>query len=239
MSLDLARMSSNAVLARLPPRDAAVLAAHLHSETLTLGSVLQEPGRPIETVYFPSSGVVSIVADVDDAEVVEVATVGHEGMVGLSLFLGAPAPTERALVQVGGDAMAMDAEAFMRSSEAIDGPLHAALRRFSQTMFTQLARNSACNRVHPVPQRAARWLLMTGDRMRSATFDLTQEFLAQMLAVRRATVSQVAQTLARDGCISYTRGTITILDSERLHTRACSCYDIIRAASFTHLHTTA
>ncbi|NMR20105.1 Crp/Fnr family transcriptional regulator [Cellulomonas fimi] len=233
MSPGLDQTQRNAILASLPANDATTLATHLREEPLTLGTVLHEPNTPVHTVYFPLTGVVSIVTDVEDDDVVEVATVGHEGMVGLSLFLGADAPTERALVQVSGHALAMSTEDFLRCSETIDGPLNEALRRFSQTMFTQLARNSACNRIHPALQRAARWLLMTSDRMHSPTFDLTQEFLAQMLAVRRASVSQIAQTLAKDACITYTRGTITITDRDRLHGHACNCYDVIRAGSPT------
>ncbi|GAA2719231.1 Crp/Fnr family transcriptional regulator [Cellulomonas aerilata] len=235
MSDILALTSRNAVLGGIAPPDLEVLVAELRHESLELGRVLHEPGRPVDAVYFPLVGVVSLVAEVDEDDVVEVGTVGHEGMVGLSLFFGAESTTERAVVQVAGEALSVSAEGFHRCSQAIDGPLHAALRRFSQSMFTQLARNSACNRVHPVQQRAARWLLMTSDRMLSPSFELTQGFLAQMLAVRRATVNQVARALAEDGCITYVRGFITILDRDRLHSHACSCYDIIRASTSCHV----
>ncbi len=109
----------------------------------------------------------------------------------------------------------------------LDGPLQNVMRRYTHVMFTQLARNAACNSVHPVRQRAARWLLMTADGMDNDTFDLTKEFLAQMLAVRRPTVNEVAQALAQDGSITYTRGVVTILDRDRLRTTACDCYDVL------------
>jgi CRP-like cAMP-binding protein len=105
------------------------------------------------------------------------------------------------------------------------------LRRSAQAVFTQVARNAACNRVHSVRQRAARWLLMTADRMDSPRFELTQHFLAQMLAVRRTSVSEVAQSLSRDGCITYSRGVITIVDRPRLESHACNCYQVIRRAT--------
>jgi CRP-like cAMP-binding protein len=182
-------------------------------------------------VHFPTVGVVSIVAELDDGGLVEAATVGYEGMVGISVFLGAGAPTERAVVQVSGRALAMSTEDFRQQIEEVDGPLQVMLRRYTQALFTQLTRNAACNRAHSVRRRAARWLLMTADRMGGPSFELTQEFLAQMLSVRRASVSEVAQALAEDGCITYTRGNITILDRPRLQANACECYDVIRRAT--------
>jgi CRP-like cAMP-binding protein len=165
--------------------------------------------------------------------VVEAATIGREGMTGVSVFLGAETPTERSLVQVAGRALTMSAEALQQHIADVDGPLTARLRLVAQAMFTQLARNAACNRVHPVRRRAARWLLMTADRMDNPDFELTQHFLAQMLAVRRTSVSEVAQSLAEDGCISYTRGAITVTDRARLQAHACDCYEVIRQATET------
>ena len=220
----------NAVLDGLTDDQLAVLLPDLEHVALPLGRVLHKPGRPVDAVYFPLTGVVSIVAELDGDEIVEAATVGREGMAGLSVFLGADSPTERAFVQVAGEALRMSTARFAHAVEAVDGPLTLRLRRYTQAMFTQLARNAACNRVHPVAQRAARWLLSTADRMGSPTFELTQEFLGQMLAVRRQSVSDTARVLADDGCLTYTRGTVTILDRDKLHARACDCYDVIRRA---------
>ncbi|MGY1884863.1 Crp/Fnr family transcriptional regulator [Blastococcus sp. SYSU DS0753] len=233
MATDPAAARRNAVLGGMDEQALAPLLPDLHQTPLTLGQVLHEPGEPVTAVYFPLVGVVSVVADVGDDELVETATIGQEGMVGLSAFLGADggAPTERALVQVAGDALTMSAEDLHRHTADVDGPLAARLRRVTQAMFTQLARNAACNRVHTVRQRAARWLLMTADRMDRPTFELTQHFLAQMLAVRRTSVSEAARSLAEDGCITYTRGAITIVDRPRLRAHACDCYGAIRRAT--------
>jgi CRP-like cAMP-binding protein len=222
----------NAVLDGLADGDLATLLPDLTPVDLDLGDVLHEPGQPIQVVYFPIVGVVSVVADLGAADqVVETATIGRESIVGLSVFLGAETPTERSLVQVAGQALSMSADGFRAHVADVDGALTAMLRRSAQALFTQVSRNAACNRVHTVRQRAARWLLMTADRMGAPNFDLTQHFLAQMLAVRRTSVSDVAQSLADDGAITYTRGSITITDRERLRSHACDCYDVIREAT--------
>ena len=231
MAIDPTTARRNAVLGGLEEQCLAALLPDLHEVHLPLGRVLHELGEPIEAVYFPLLGVVSVLADLDADQVVETATVGSEGMVGISVFLGADIPTERSLVQVAGRALTMGVEDLRRHLADDDGSLAARLARSAQAMFTQLARNAACNRVHTARQRAARWLLMTADRMDSTSFDLTQHFLAQMLAVRRTSVSEVAQALAEDGCITYTRGAITITDRPRLQTHACNCYEAIRRAT--------
>ncbi|MEU7257444.1 Crp/Fnr family transcriptional regulator [Streptomyces rimosus] len=217
----------NRLLAALPEAERGRLEPHLESVELNSGDVLYRSGEPIDAVWFPVLGVISIVAELD-GPAVEVATVGDEGMVGLSVFLGVGSPTERAVCQVPGRGLRMDADRFRHEIAVLDGRLQQILQRFTQAMFTQLARNAACNRSHRTRQRCARWLLMTGDRMHSDRFPLTQRFLAQMLAVRRSSVSEVAGALAEDGCISYSRGIITLLDRERLEANACGCYRVIR-----------
>ncbi|GCD42374.1 Crp/Fnr family transcriptional regulator [Streptomyces paromomycinus] len=219
----------NRILAALPEAEQRRLQAHLEPVELSTGDLLYRPGGRIETVWFPLTGVCSILAELD-GPAVEVATVGDEGMVGLPVFLGVGSPTERAVCQVAGFGLRMDADRFRHEIAVLDGKLQQMLQRFTQSMFTQLARNAGCNRSHRTRQRCARWLLMTADRMHSNEFDLTQKFLAQMLAVRRSSVSEVAGALAEDGCISYRRGTITILDRARLEANACSCYRVIREA---------
>jgi CRP-like cAMP-binding protein len=221
----------NAILGGLGELALATLLPDLRELPLLSGQVLHEPGREAAEVYFPLLGVVSVVADLGDDQIVETATVGREGMVGVSVYLGSGVPTERSLVQVPGRALSMTAEDFREHLADVDGPLTEMLRRSVQALFTQVSRNAACNRVHTVRQRAARWLLMTADRMDSPTFELTQHFLAQMLAVRRTSVSDVARSLAEDGCLTYTRGIITIVDRPRLQAHACNCYDVIRRAT--------
>jgi CRP-like cAMP-binding protein len=235
MVIDLGTARRNSVLAGLRDGVLSTLLPDLTETPLPLGEVLQEPGQPVGEVYFPLLGVVSVLAVLGEDEVVETATIGREGVVGISVFLGADAPTERALVQVAGRALCMTAEDLGEHLVDVDGPLTAMLRRSAQALFTQVSRNAACNRVHTARQRAARWLLATADRMDSPSFELTQHFLAQMLAVRRTSVSEVARSLAEDGCITYTRGQITILDQPRLQAHACSCYAAIRRATDTAL----
>jgi CRP-like cAMP-binding protein len=218
----------NRILAALPDRELSQLAEELEPVDLTAGAVLYEPGERITYAYFVLIGVVSLVANLESGQIVEVATIGDEGIVGLPVFLGTSLPSERAAVQIPGSALRISADR-LRNAIAADHPsLQLILQRYTQTVFTQLARNAACNHAHNTRQRCARWLLMSADRMHADTFDLTQEFLAQMLAVRRASVSEVASALAEDGCIRYSRGRITVLDRHRLEANACDCYHVIR-----------
>ncbi|HEY0125792.1 MAG TPA: Crp/Fnr family transcriptional regulator [Blastococcus sp.] len=231
MTTDPHLATTNRVLGGLPPGALAALLPDLSEQPLPLGRVLHEPGRAVREVFFPLVGVVSVVADLGDDEIVETATVGREGIVGISVYLGAATPAERSLVQVAGCALRMDAEVFRTHVADVDGPLTVMLRRSAQALFTQVSRNAACNRVHTARRRAARWLLATADRVDDSCFELTQYFLAQMLAVRRTSVSEVARSLAEDGCITYTRGVITITDRPRLLSHACNCYEVIRRAT--------
>ncbi|MFH9424908.1 Crp/Fnr family transcriptional regulator [Streptomyces sp. NPDC017529] len=220
-------LRGNRILAALPEAERRRLGAHLDAVELGVGDVLYRPGERIDALWFPLVGVVSIVAEMD-GPTVEVATVGDEGMVGLPVFLGSGTPTEQAVCQVPGRGLRMDADRFRHELAVLDGQLQQTLQRFTHSMFTQLARNAGCNRSHRTRQRCARWLLMTADRMHSDRFPLTQKFLAQMLAVRRSSVSEVAGALAEDGCIRYSRGTITVLDRDLLEANACTCYRVIR-----------
>ncbi|SDM11213.1 cAMP-binding domain of CRP or a regulatory subunit of cAMP-dependent protein kinases [Geodermatophilus siccatus] len=227
--LDLARR--NTVLGGLDEGALAALLPDLTETPLPAGQVLHEPGQAVGEVYFPLAGVVSVLADLGDDQTVEIATIGREGVVGISVYLGAAAPSERFLVQVPGRALRMAAQDLRPHLADVDDPLTAMLRRSAQALFTQVSRNAACNRVHTARQRAARWLLTTADRMDSPRFELTQHFLAQMLALRRTSVSEVAQSLAEDGCITYSRGRITLTDRPRLQAHACNCYEAIRRAT--------
>lgn len=235
MAADPGLARCNTVLGGLDEGALATLLPDLRETPLPTGQVLHEPGRAVSDVYFPLVGVVSVLADLGDDQVVETATVGREGIVGISVYLGADAPTERSTVQVPGRALTMTAEDLREHIADVDGPLTTMLRRSAQALFTQVSRNAACNRIHTVRQRAARWLLTTADRMDSPSFELTQHFLAQMLAVRRTSVSEVAQSLAEDGCLTYSRGRMTITDRPRLQSHACNCYQAIRQATDTVL----
>jgi CRP-like cAMP-binding protein len=200
----------------------------LEPTALAQRQVIYEIDEPISYVYFPQSGVLSVVASANNSEAVEVATVGPEGIGGLPAFLGASRSTMRAFAQIPGDALRMPVDRFGAHCEA-NVPLRNMLLKYTQAFITQVAQNSACNRLHPVEERCARWILMTHDRVDSERFPLTHDFLAQMLGVRRATVTVAAGALARAGLIEYTRGDVAVLDRAALQEASCECYAIVEA----------
>lgn len=221
-------LQRNAVLAALPGPELSRLSQDLEVSEAPLRERVYEPGDVISEVYFPLGSVFSMVGMADDRVVVEVATTGREGMVGLPVFLGAASTPHAAFCQVPGPAAKIPAD-HLRRVLADDGGLHAALSRFTQATMVQIAQNVVCNSTHRLAQRAARWLLTTRDRVGRDEFELTQEFLAQMLGVRRPAASGTAHQLQGAGLISYRRGVITITDPPGLDQAACSCYRIVKA----------
>jgi CRP-like cAMP-binding protein len=163
----------------------------------------------------------------EDGRIAEVGTIGNEGMAGLPVFLGAETTPTLAFQQVPGEALRMRVDAF-REEVRNDGALTRVLHRYTQALLTQVAQAAACNRLHSIGQRCACWLLMTQDRVGTDEFELTHEFLGQMLGVRRATVTEVAGTLQEAGLITYSRGKITVLDCQGLEAASCECYQVIR-----------
>jgi CRP-like cAMP-binding protein len=220
--------SLNRLLAALPPEEMEVLRPHLETVPLAFKQMLHEANRPIEYVYFVRRGVVSMLTGMEDGTIIEVAIVGPEGMVGLPIFLDGELMAGSALAQIPGEASRIEARAFRR---AIDHTpmLHRLLSRYTLALLNQLAQNSACNRMHAVEQRLARWLLLTQDRVDGASFPMTQGLMAQMLGVARPTVSIAARILQRAGLVSYVRGTITVTDRPGLEATSCECYGVIRA----------
>ena len=216
----------NHILGALPPEEMKRLEPHLEEMALPYRQDLYHVNEPVEHVYFIHHGVASMTTPMEDGMTVEIATVGPEGMVGIPVFLGADRISSRAFMQVAGEGARMTVAAF-RSVIARCPELNRLLLRYSLGLMNQIGQNAACNRAHPVDERCARWLLMTQDRVRENSFQLTQEFLAQMLGVRRPSVSIAAGMLAKAGLISYTRGRITILDRAGLEAAACECYRII------------
>jgi CRP-like cAMP-binding protein len=217
----------NRLLAALPPEEMEVLRPDLEAVPLTYKHTLYEPNRPIEYVHFPHRGVVSLLTEMEDGTVVEVGTVGPEGMVGLPVFLDASTIAGRAFVQVPGEAARIEAGVFQRTLERTPR-LRRLLSRYTLALVSLLAQNTACNRAHEVERRLARWLLITQDRVHGATFPLTQEFMAQMLGVSRPTVSIAAGILQKAGMISYARGSVTVTDRPGLEAASCECYRVIR-----------
>jgi len=224
---------ANSLLAALPRKECARLIDKLEAVALTYGEVLYEPAEKIEHVYFPNDSVVSLLTLVDRHQALEVGLVGREGMVGIPLALANSNSPVRALVQGTGTALRMKTAPFLKEFRQSPA-LQRALHRYAYALMAQVTQTAACNRFHVIEARLARWLLMTHDRMQTNPFQLTQAFLAHMLGVRRVGVTRAASKLQQNKLISYSRGSITILDRKGLETASCSCYKIIR-----DMHTTA
>jgi CRP-like cAMP-binding protein len=199
----------------------------LERGTIAIKQVVYEANGPITHVYFPTGSVISLVTFMAEGAPVEMATVGREGMVGLPIFLGAGTIPSTAFGQIPGDSLRMETGAFTEKVRR-NSRLVRLLNLYTQALFNQVAQSSACNRVHSIEQRCARWLLQTHDRVGKEDFPLTQEFLAQMLGVRRARVNVGAGMLQDAGFIRYIRGRIEILDRAGLEAASCACYGIIK-----------
>jgi CRP-like cAMP-binding protein len=214
----------NRLLAALPSADYARILPSLTVVPLKLKEILHKPGEPIRVVYFPGGGFCSMLTVLEDGSMVEIATVGREGMVGVSAVLDGTPVTSAAMVQGADDTCyQMNVEAFRREIDR-RGAFHELMAHYAQALFGFVAQSTACNAMHSVEQRLARWLLMAHDRMRSDEFPLTQEFVAMMLGASRPTVTVVAGTLQRAGLIKYRHGRVTIVDREKLEAASCECY---------------
>ena len=214
---------TNYLLAMLPEDERSDVLSHCDEVTLVFGETLAEPGEAYHHVYFPLRGFISLITVMDGKPVLETALVGAEGMLGATLALGVGSAHARAVVQGAGSALRMEASVF--SELLVNSPaLRQMVMHYLHVMIEQLAQTSACTRFHVVESRLARWLLMTRDRAQSDTFDITHQFLASMLGVRRVGVTGAAGDMQRAGLIHYRRGHLRILDQPRLETTACCCY---------------
>jgi CRP-like cAMP-binding protein len=219
----------NKLLAALPSEEYQRLEPQLTLIPLRHRQVLHRAGQPIHAVYFPADGLCSIVMTMEDGRAAEVATVGNEGIVGLPAFLGQETSPGDTIVQIpGAFAYMMPADIFAKEMDRC-GALHGLVTRYSQAFVTYLMHSAACNGLHAADQRCARWLLQSHDRIGRDWFELTQEFLAIMLGVRRATVSVIAQQLQRAGLIVFRRRGVRILDREGLEAITCECYGAIKS----------
>lgn len=225
----------NRLLATLPRNEYKRLLPKLKTVNLVLGEALYEPGDTIKYVYFPNDSIISLISELSENSWLEVGMVGNEGMAGLAVFMGVNSSSTRALVQGAGTAMRMSSAALRTEASRI-GSLHHLLHRYSHSLLTQVSQSSACNRFHLVNVRLARWLLMTNDRLGVAEFPLTQEFLSNMLGVRREGVSKAAGALQAAKLIRYSRGVITVLDRRGLEAKCCDCYEIIKAETDAYLN---
>jgi CRP-like cAMP-binding protein len=216
----------NRLLQQLDRQDAAALQSALQHIKLEYGKVLYQAGQPIEFVYFPLAGVISMVKTMSDGSAAEVATIGNEGMAGSPVLIRSRAGGTSVHVEVPGEALPMPARAF-RETAGRSPPLQKLIQRFGFALFNQVTQVAACNHFHDVEQRTARWLLMVQDRMPSDSFPLTHEVLSLMLGVRRSSVTVAAGRLSHAGLIEYRRGQISITDRAGLEKRSCECYRAI------------
>ena len=214
---------SNHLIDLLPRNDRLRFIGACENIELPLEQVLCEPGKPTKYVYFPTDGFISLIAVVKGSPGVEVGMVGREGMLGVQLALGVATAPLHALVQGTGTAWRIGTRAFkaeLAASPALQNELH----RYLYVLMAQLAESTACVRFHQIGPRLARWLLMSQDRSRASSFEVTQEFLAYMLGVRRVGITAAAGALQRNGLIAYSRGKLTVLDRKGLEQAACGCY---------------
>lgn len=228
--VDLPRevQSENKILAALPREEFEALKDKLKPVRLKLGDSVYLPEQKIDYVYFVARGIVSLLAALENGATVEAGVIGPEGMAGIAAILGADSTPNQALVQGEGHALRMSTND-IRAEFRKGGKLRDYLLRYTHTLFTQVAQTAACNRLHSIEQRLARWLLLTQDRVASPEFTLTQDFLSRMLGVRRAGVSVAANTLKQAGLIDYRRGTMVVLDRAGLEKYSCECYRIVRS----------
>jgi CRP-like cAMP-binding protein len=218
--------SRNRILSALPASERQQVFEVVRNVTLPIKTVLFEPGAPIDAVHFPIDGVISLVTPLADGAIVEVATIGNEGIVGVPL-VPLSGLAVRAISQVAGHCLRMDATAFLEWADRSPA-FNALVESYTQALFGQISQAAACNRLHSSEERLSRWLLMSHDRVGSDEFMITQEFLGQMLAARRSTVSVSAGILQRAGLIRYVRGHVMILDRAGLEAVSCECYTVIK-----------
>jgi len=199
----------------------------LEEVDMPLGQVLYESGRPLAHVYFPLDSIVSLLYVMEDGSSAEIAVVGYEGLVGVSLFMGGETTPSRAVVQSAGRGLRLQAQALKNEFNRA-GPVLHLLLRYTQALITQMAQTAACNRHHSLDQQLCRWLLLSLDRLQGNELRMTQELIANMLGVRREGVTEAALGLQSAGLIRYKRGHITVLDRPGLELRTCECYAVVK-----------
>jgi len=217
----------NQLLASLPEAEWERWLPQLEAVDLPLGQVLYESGNVLEHVYFPTTAIVSLLYVMEDGASAEIAVVGNEGLVGISLFMGGGSTPSRAVVQSAGQGFRLKALA-MKEEFDRGGPVMHVLLRYTQALLTQMAQTAVCNRHHSLDQQLCRWLLLSLDRLEGNELVMTQELIANMLGVRRGGVTEGALKLQEAGIIRYARGRITVLDRQGLEKRTCECYAVVK-----------
>ena len=217
----------NLLLNALPSADFERIATHLEPIPMKLGEVLYESGDKLRHVYFPTTCIMSLLYVMEDGDSAEIAVVGNEGILGISLFMGGDTTPSRAVVQSAGHAYRLRSELLKSEFERF-GPTMHLLLRYTQALITQMSQTAVCNRHHSVDQQLCRWLLLSLDRLQSNELSMTQELIANMLGVRREGVTEAAGKLQDAGLIRYTRGRITVLDRPGIEARSCECYQVVK-----------
>ena len=217
----------NLLLAALPPGEFQRWAPMLELIDMPLGQVLYESGLTLSHMYFPLDSIVSLLYVMENGSSAEIAVVGNEGLVGVSLFMGGDTTPSRAVVQSGGRGFRLEANA-MKNEFNRAGPVLHLLLRYTQALITQMAQTAVCNRHHTLDQQLCRWLLLSLDRLKGSELVMTQELIANMLGVRREGVTESALKLQSSGLIRYSRGRIKVLDRGGLEQRTCECYAVVK-----------
>ena len=219
--------NQNHLLAALPTAEFERIAPHLELIAMPLGEVLYESSGQLQHVYFPTTAIVSMHYVMENGASSEIAGVGNEGVLGISLFMGGNTTPSRAIVQTAGHGYRLQARLLMEEFNR-GGVLQHLLLRYTQALMTQVSQTAVCNRHHAVEQQLCRWLLLTLDRLPSNELTMTQELIASMLGVRREGITEAAGRLQQAGCIRYRRGHITVLDRSGLEARVCECYAVVK-----------
>lgn len=217
----------NHLLAALGDDEYERLQPHLELVSMPLGEALYESGELLRHVYFPTTSIVSLLYVMQDGASAEIAVVGNEGILGISLFMGGETTPSRAIVQSAGHGYRLKSR-YLKEEFHRAGPVMYLLLRYTQALITQMAQTAVCNRHHSIEQQLCRWLLLSLDRLSTFELSMTQELIANMLGVRREGVTEAAGNLQRDGVIRYSRGRITVLDRERLEQNVCECYAVVK-----------
>ena len=224
----LASPQQNHLLAALSAAEFDPLVAHLQLVPMQLGEILYDPGEQLQYAYFPTTSIVSLHYVIESGASAEIAGVGNEGVVGISLFMGGDTTPSSAVVQTAGHAYRLPRQV-LKSEFERGGPLQRLLLRYTQALITQMAQTAVCNRHHSIEQQLCRWLLVTLDRVPSGQLVMTQELVASMLGVRREGITEAAGRLQQAGVIRYRRGHIAVLDRTGLEQRSCECYGVVKA----------
>jgi CRP-like cAMP-binding protein len=227
VNAELPNRKSNQLLAALPEAEWLRWAPRLELIDMPLGQVLYESGNALSHVYFPITSIVSLLYVLEDGASAEIAVVGNEGIVGISLFMGGETTPSRAVVQSAGLGLRLKAQ-MIKDEFNCNGPVLHLLLRYTQALITQMAQTAVCNRHHSLDQQLCRWLLLSLDRLEGDALVMTQELIANMLGVRREGVTEAALKLQAAGLIRYARGRITVLDRPRLEERTCECYAVVK-----------